>query len=102
MGNAADLTPAYDDSVPPPPSVADAEPDELPGYSLRSQAEFSQQAYQLEDTKGRPWIWLKVKSRAGSGKQVPLFFDRDTLSGTVEVDFTRADGAKAVTISVSL
>lgn len=60
-----------------------------------------QQESQLEDSKGRPWIWLRVKSRAKEGKVLPLFYDRDTVAGTVEVDFDKAGGAKTVVISVS-
>ena len=86
-------------STPPPP--ADADP-ELPGYSAaRAQNELVEHQYQLEDLKGRPWLWLKVKSRSISGKQLPLFFDKDTVAGTVEVDFDKAEGAKAILVSVS-
>ena len=45
---------------------------------------------------------MKVKSRSKGEKQLPMFYDRDTIAGSVEVDFEKAGGAKAVTISVSL
>ncbi|KAI0749677.1 hypothetical protein C8Q80DRAFT_1163385 [Daedaleopsis nitida] len=83
--------------LPPPESETDSE---LPGYTARSQEEFEEQTYTLEDSKARSWIWLKVKNRSNGAKQMPLFYDRDTISGTVEVDFSKADGAKAVTFSV--
>lgn len=60
-----------------------------------------QQEHQLEDSKGRPWIWLRVRSRAKEGKALPLFYDRDTVAGEVEVDFDKAGGAKTVVVSVS-
>ena len=86
-------------SPPPPEAGTDSE---LPGYTLRAQEEFAEQTYTLEDTKGRSWIWMKVKSRSKGEKQLPMFYDRDTIAGSVEVDFEKAGGAKAVTISVSL
>ena len=60
-----------------------------------------QQEHQLEDSKGRPWIWLRVKSRGKEGKALPLFYDRDTIAGEVEVDFDKAGPAKTVIVSVS-
>ncbi|KAI0787529.1 hypothetical protein C8Q74DRAFT_1252361 [Fomes fomentarius] len=82
---------------PPPPPEFEGEP-ALPGYSARQ--EFTEQEYSLEDGKGRPWMWLKVKSRSRGDKQLPLFYDRDTISGHIKVDFDKAVMVKAVTISV--
>ena len=84
----------------PPSSTASQDDPELPTYSPRSRTQLTEQTFKLEDTKSRAWLWLKVKSRSREN-QLPLFFDRDTVSGTVEVDFDKADGAKAVTIAVS-
>ena len=90
-------------STPPPPIDADPE---LPGYSARTQgssaaSDLVEHKYQLEDLKGREWLWLTVKSRSPSVKQLPLFYEKDTIEGTVEVDFDKTDGAKAVVIAVS-
>ncbi|KAJ3554715.1 hypothetical protein NM688_g2961 [Phlebia brevispora] len=79
---------------------------ELPAYTGRgassSQAgELSEHTYKLEDSKGRPWIWLTVKSRAKDKKTWPLFYERDVIQGTVEVDFDKTDGAKGVSIGVT-
>ncbi|OBZ62661.1 hypothetical protein A0H81_15025 [Grifola frondosa] len=57
--------------------------------------------YHLVDSKGRQWVWLTVKSRSPGAKQLPLFFDRDVITGTVEVDFDRADAAKGVSITAT-
>jgi len=83
--------------------------DELPSYSPSTQVgspstsqqipEFAPQTYSLEDNKGVSWIWLKIKSRAKGAKQLPIFFQGDVIEGEVEVDFSKADGAKAVTIA---
>ena len=77
----------------------------LPRYTSTSTSslgpELSEHTFQLEDSKGRPWIWLKVKSRAKDKKTWPLYYERDIINGTVEVDFDKTDGAKAIAISVS-
>ncbi|TBU40330.1 hypothetical protein BD309DRAFT_967722 [Dichomitus squalens] len=87
--------PGYSDTQ----STAPEDDPDLPTYSARSRAQFTEQTFQLEDTKSRGWLWLKVNSRS-KANQLPLFYDRDTLSGTVEIDFDKVDGAKTVTVSV--
>ncbi|KAL1949605.1 hypothetical protein VTO73DRAFT_8486 [Trametes versicolor] len=78
-----------------------AQPDaELPGYAARA-PNTMEHRYQLDDSKGRPWLWLAVKSRSKDAKQLPLFFEHDTISGTVEVDLDKAEGSKGVLISIT-
>ena len=79
----------------------------LPSYPGRTASsshagELTEHTYQLEDSRGRPWIWLSVKSRAKDKKTWPLFYERDVIQGTVEVDFDKTDGAKAVSIGVRM
>ncbi|KAI9070018.1 hypothetical protein FKP32DRAFT_1670876, partial [Trametes sanguinea] len=81
-----------------PSSAAQPEADP-PSYVPRP-PDFTEHRYQLEDSKGRPWLWLTVKSRSREARQLPLFFDRDTITGTVEADLDKADGSKGVLISV--
>jgi hypothetical protein len=83
--------------------------DELPAYAssqapagARAAPQRCSHSYSLEN-KGRTWITLKVSnSRAQVAKQLPLFYDGDTIEGAVEVDLDKAESAKAVTISASL
>ncbi|CDO77950.1 hypothetical protein BN946_scf184720.g4 [Trametes cinnabarina] len=70
-----------------------------PSYVARP-PDLTEHRYQLEDSKGRPWLWLTVKSRSREARQLPLFFDRDTITGTVEADLDKAEGSKGVLISV--
>ncbi|KAL7279290.1 hypothetical protein ACG7TL_007131 [Trametes sanguinea] len=81
------------------PSSATQREADPPSYVPRP-PDFTEHRYQLEDSKGRPWLWLTVKSRSRESRQLPLFFDRDTITGTVEVDLDKADGSKGVLISV--
>ena len=81
-------------------SLASEDDPELPTYSAQARVQYTEQMFQLEDKKSRAWLWLKVNSRS-KANQLPLFYDHDTLSGKVEIDFERVDGAKAVSVSVS-
>ncbi|KAI0077074.1 hypothetical protein K474DRAFT_1753683 [Panus rudis PR-1116 ss-1] len=81
---------------------------ELPTYetlprrqSSQADEELSEHTFQLEDNKGRPWIWLTVKSRSKGDKQIPLFFEGDMVSGGVKVDFSKSSAIKAVSLTLS-
>ena len=85
-----------------PPPAGNADDAELPGYSTRAQPTqpSSERTYQLEDSKGRAWVWLTVQSRAPSGQQL-LLYSGDTVSGRVDVDFDKTD-VKGVSTTVRL
>ncbi|KAI0342666.1 hypothetical protein BDW22DRAFT_1357119 [Trametopsis cervina] len=70
-------------------------------FSSVQSVELLEQTYSLPDSKGRPYVWMNVKSRAKDKKVWPLFCERDTITGTVEVDFDKTDGAKGVSIALS-
>lgn len=74
---------------------------ELPGYSRAEPSstsrEWPEHVYSLDKTQ----LSLKVKSRAPSATNLPLFFDGDTITGSVEMNVEKPESAKSVTISVS-
>ncbi|OCH95904.1 hypothetical protein OBBRIDRAFT_809459 [Obba rivulosa] len=75
---------------------------ELPSYFDQPRsAAGTEHRYQLEDSGGKAWIWMSIKSRAREPHQLPLFYEQDILTGTVEVDFDKTSGAKAVTITAT-
>ncbi|CAL1717093.1 unnamed protein product [Somion occarium] len=76
---------------------------ELPGYTSyrANRVEFSDQTCQLEDGKGRPWIWLTIRSRTRDRARLPLFCEGDKIEGSVEVDFDKTSGAKGVSVAVT-
>ena len=90
--------------------TADDTDTQLPSYTIASgrgasstqASELIEHSYQLEDSKGRPWIWLHVKSRAKDKKSWPLYYEKDVIEGKVEVDFDRTDGPKGVMIGVRI
>ena len=80
---------------------------DLPRYSSSSSTaslapELTEHTFQLDDNKGRPWVWLTVKSRARDKKTWPLYYERDIINGIVEVDFDKVDGAKGVSVAVGV
>ncbi|KAI9000455.1 hypothetical protein BD414DRAFT_1082 [Trametes punicea] len=81
-------------------SVAQQDIDPPSYYASRS-PDFTEHRYDLEDTRGRPWLWLTVKSRSKEARQLPLFFDCDTITGIIEVDLDKAEGSRGVLISVT-
>ncbi|KAH9944844.1 hypothetical protein B0H21DRAFT_823116 [Amylocystis lapponica] len=86
-----------EDDAPPHP----AEDTELPEYSARIPAYshgLTEHTYQLDDSKGRPWIWLTLKSRSPVARQL-LLYSGDEVTGNVQVDFDLANGAKGVSVA---
>jgi hypothetical protein len=81
---------------------------ELPGYTRRAPSVASrstiagnaESSCSLEDTKGRKWLSLFVKSRTPNPKSLPIFYERDVINGRVELDLKKSETIKAVTISV--
>ncbi|KAH8101008.1 hypothetical protein BXZ70DRAFT_937072 [Cristinia sonorae] len=54
------------------------------------------------DAKGGTWLWLKLKSRSTrpSEEALPLYYEKDSVQGTVEVDFSKMDGGKGIRVTV--
>lgn len=76
---------------------------QLPAYTSSTSSlarELVEHTFKLDDSRGRPWVWLTVKSRAKDKKTWPLYYERDIIHGTVAVDFEKTDGAKGVTVAV--
>jgi hypothetical protein len=47
-----------------------------------------------------PWLSLRVRSRAGPGKNHPLYFDRDVVQGTVHLNLGSTQHILAVSVVV--
>lgn len=54
----------------------------------------------LERGKGQKWLSLFVTSRARDAVLMPIFFEKDDISGRVEIDLDKAESVKSITISV--
>ncbi|KAH8106792.1 hypothetical protein BXZ70DRAFT_915109 [Cristinia sonorae] len=80
----------------------------LPGYEdhtlsspVLRQEVWGEQTYTF-DTKGGTWLWLKLKSRSTrpSDETLPLYYEKDSVQGTVEVDFSKMAGGKGIRVTV--
>ncbi|KAI0303667.1 hypothetical protein B0F90DRAFT_1892715 [Multifurca ochricompacta] len=56
--------------------------------------------YALQDRNGHDWISFKVKSRAADSKHMPLFFEGDTIKGEVQLELSKAETLKGLTITI--
>lgn len=73
---------------------------ELPSYTPPPIAsEKSEHTSSLETGKGRKWLVLKVKSR-GNASSLPLYYEKDIISGRVELDLEKGETIKGVVVSV--
>lgn len=97
---AAEL-PSYSDARNEPAAPA-ATTAAAPAYSSSSSGgSKTEHVFSLNNSKGKPWLSLVVKSRAPSVKALPVFLDGDAITGEVRVALDKAESAKAVSIGVS-
>ena len=76
---------------------------ELPGYSTKppqGTTAQSEHSYALETTKGKKWLLLFVKSRSNDPKSLPIFYEKDIVSGRIELDLEKAETIKGLLVSV--
>jgi hypothetical protein len=89
----------------PAPSSGAAE---LPPYTRRNtltqpinlHREPTEHVFQLADGKSKPWVTLRVFSSAKSSKSLPTFFEKENITGRLELDAQRGDSIQAITAVV--
>ena len=90
------------------PGPAPLSGSELPPYTRRNtltqpinlHREPTEHVFQLADGKSRPWITLKVYSSAKSPKSLPTFFEKENITGLLELEAERGDSIQAITATV--
>ncbi|PPR02623.1 hypothetical protein CVT24_002194 [Panaeolus cyanescens] len=110
------LTPTMDVSSPPRyrrfssrPGPAPSSATELPPYTRRNtlaqpinvRREPTEHIFQLSDGKSRPWLTLTVFSSAKSSKSLPTFFEKENITGRLEIQAERGDSIQAVSATVT-
>lgn len=88
------------EDVPASPSQSQfPSPGGLSSSTLRSQ-----HRYCITNGKGKgndkPWLTLLVNSRSPKPKFLPLFFGKDAISGTVELDLAKPETIREVKVTV--
>ncbi|KAI0052246.1 hypothetical protein FA95DRAFT_1569344 [Auriscalpium vulgare] len=56
--------------------------------------------YSLGSKPERPWITLKVRSYSPNANLLPLFYEGDTISGSVSLDLTKSDAVREVSVTL--
>ena len=92
------------------PGPAPSSGSELPPYTRRNtltqpinlHREPTEHVFQVADGKSRPWITLRVFSSAKSSRSLPTFFEKENITGRLELDAERGDSIQAVTAMVCL
>jgi len=91
-----------DDSPPPFVPVDDAVPPSYHGHGGVQTAATARQTEvvtSLDTSKGKPWVALKVLSRANHVR-IPLIMQGEPIAGTVELDLEKTEHVEAVTLKV--
>lgn len=63
-------------------------------------SERSEHSSSLENGQGRKWLILAVKSRSANAASLPLYYEKDVISGRVELDLDKPETIKGVVVSV--
>ena len=92
------------------PGPAPSSGSELPPYTRRNtltqpinlRREPTEHVFQVADGKSKPWITLRVFSSAKSSKSLPTFFEKENITGRLELDAERGDSIQAITAMVCL
>lgn len=92
------------------PGPAPSSGSELPPYTRRNtltqpinlRREPTEHIFQVADGKSKPWITLRVFSSAKSSKSLPTFFEKENITGRLELDAERGDSIQAITAMVCL
>ncbi|KAF8150704.1 hypothetical protein B0H34DRAFT_149037 [Crassisporium funariophilum] len=93
------------------PGPAPSSGSELPAYTRRNtltqplavdlRREPTEHIFQVADGKSKPWITLKVYSSAKSSRSLPTFFEKENITGRLELDAERGDSIQAITATVT-
>ncbi|KIM40544.1 hypothetical protein M413DRAFT_445987 [Hebeloma cylindrosporum] len=91
------------------PGPAPSSGSELPPYTRRNtltqpvniRREPTEHVFQIADGKSKPWITLRVFSSAKSSRSLPTFFEKENITGRLEIDAERGDSIQAVTAMVT-
>ncbi|KAJ7650105.1 hypothetical protein FB45DRAFT_731348 [Roridomyces roridus] len=88
---------------PVPQSAAD-----LPAYTRRNtlaqpavRREPVEHIFPLEDSKGRPWASLTLRSSAKSSKSTPMYNEKEHINGSFQLHAEKGDSIHSVTVNIT-
>jgi hypothetical protein len=84
----------------------------LPAYSTASalaspqapppNRELTTHETHINASKGKPWLTLKLRSRARDANKLPEFLTGDRITGSIELDLPKGDPIVGITVTVML
>lgn len=82
---------------------------ELPPYTRRNsliqpvavRRDATEHIFQLSDGKSKPWITLKVQSSAKSSRSLPTFFEKENITGQLELFAEKGDSIQSISATVT-
>ncbi|EIM91107.1 uncharacterized protein STEHIDRAFT_152778 [Stereum hirsutum FP-91666 SS1] len=83
----------------PPPAPSPPQPP-TPQRTPSNPCADYRHTYRLENSKGHPWLYLSLNSRAPDQKVSPLFFDGDKVEGQVGLNLQRTENIKFISITL--
>lgn len=81
---------------------------ELPPYTRRNsliqpvavRRDATEHIFQLSEGKSKPWITLRVQSSAKSSKSLPTFFEKENITGQLELFAEKGDSIQSISATV--
>jgi hypothetical protein len=60
----------------------------------------TEHTFELMNGKGKPWASLKLHSNAKGPQQIPTFFERQAITGTVNLIASKDDPIQSISVTV--
>ncbi|KAG8734318.1 hypothetical protein FRC11_006119 [Ceratobasidium sp. 423] len=74
--------------------------EELPGYAPTSPREPHEHVNSLYNRNSRPWVTLRLLSDAPVGNKFPVYYDRGTVQGSVQIRLESPQTVRSIVIEV--
>ncbi|CAE6423224.1 unnamed protein product [Rhizoctonia solani] len=81
-------------------SVNDLAGEELPGYAPTSPREPHEHVNSLFNKNSRPWVTLRLLSDAPTGNKFPVYYDKGTVQGSVQIRLESPQTIRSVLVKV--
>ena len=75
--------------------------EDLPGYSeLTTGVYKTVHEFHIRNNKAKPWLTLRLRSRATEARYLPVYCDGDAITGELVLDLEGDEKTKGITLTV--
>lgn len=75
--------------------------EDLPGYTELGSGIFkTDHEFFIRNNKSKPWLTLKLRSRATEAKFLPVYCDGDSVTGELILDLESDEKTKGISLTV--